>query len=206
MMAAGRSLSSWPFPRYRTVSLFLHICQGVGLALAAGMRPFFPVLLAGALARADVLDDFHGTSYAFLQSPGFRIGVAVAFVVAFVVRRREVSEIVATASLAVGGLLFAAVLAAHHDAAWPGLIAGVLLAAAAAGATRPILTRAAARLNDGAARAAVSVYADGVALLLAALAWFAPPVSLLLALACARLLWGERDRARSRFAGLRVLR
>ena len=41
------------------MSLFLHICTGLGLALAAGIRPFMPALLSGALA-ADLLLQFFG--------------------------------------------------------------------------------------------------------------------------------------------------
>src|SRR5665213_3228133 len=117
------------------MSLFLHICTGLGLALAAGIRPFTPAWLAGALAGANVLFDFHGTDYAFLQSAAFLLVVALIFVAS-------------------------AILAAHHDAAWPGLIGGVLAAGLAQFASRPILAGASERLSDGAARFAVLLYAD----------------------------------------------
>jgi hypothetical protein len=188
------------------MTLALHICTGLGLAFAAGLRPFLPALLAGALARADVLADFHRTHFAFLQSPLFLLAVAVLLVAAYLLASRRFGELLGGASVLIGGLLFGGVLAAHHEASWPGILAGVLAASAAYLATRPLLDGARARLDDGAARTAVALYADGAALLAAALAWFAPPVALVFAALLARLLWGQRRDARSRFAGLRVLR
>ena len=37
------------------MNVLLHIGQGLGLALAAGLRPFAPALLMGALASASVI-------------------------------------------------------------------------------------------------------------------------------------------------------
>ena len=48
-------------PSYRTVTPLPRHLQGIGLALAVGLRPFLPALLAGALARGDVGVDFDGT-------------------------------------------------------------------------------------------------------------------------------------------------
>src|SRR5213079_2560798 len=48
---------------YRTVDLALAIAQGIGLALACGIRPFLPALLAGALAAANLGIDFGGTDF-----------------------------------------------------------------------------------------------------------------------------------------------
>ena len=70
------------------MSLFLHICTGLGLALAAGIRPFTPAWLAGALASSNVLFDFRGTDYAFLQSAVFLLVVALIFVACAILRPR----------------------------------------------------------------------------------------------------------------------
>ena len=70
------------------MDLFLVICQGIGLALAAGIRPFLPALLAGAAASADLLVDFSGTDYAFLEGPGFLLAVIVALIVVVTLERR----------------------------------------------------------------------------------------------------------------------
>jgi hypothetical protein len=188
------------------MSLFLHICTGLGLALAAGIRPFTPTLAAGGLAGADAVFDFRGTHYAFLQSGWFLLVVACLFVACAVLRPRLVRELVAIAGIALGGLLFAAVLAAHHEAAWPGLLAGALAAGLVHQISRPVLNGARERLSDGRAQFAVALYADTAALVLAVVCWFAGPVALL-ALACfGRLAWAQRARAQARFAGLRVLR
>ena len=82
------------------MSLLLHICTALGLALAAGIRPFTPALAAGALASADALFDFTGTDYAFLQSPWFLLVVACSFGVSAILRGRVTRELVATAGVA----------------------------------------------------------------------------------------------------------
>ena len=188
------------------MSLLLHICTGLGLALAAGIRPFTPSLAVGGLAGADVLSDFHATQYAFLQSGPFLLVVACLFVACAVLRPHLVRELVAVAAVALGGLLFAAVLAAHHDAAWPGLIAGALAAALAQQASRGVLNGARERLSDGRAQFAVALYADAAALLLALVCWFAGPLALLALAFFGRLRWAQWARAQRGFAGLRVLR
>jgi Domain of unknown function (DUF4126) len=188
------------------MTLFLHICTGLGLALAAGIRPFTPALVAGALARGDVLFDFKGTHYAFLQSPWFLLVVALGFGACAILRGRATRELVATAGIALGGLLFAAILAAHHDAAWPGLIGGILAGGLATLASRPVLRGASERLADGAARFAVLLYADAAALVLAAACWFAGPLALVALAFLGRLAWVQRGKGPPRFAGLRVLR
>ena len=55
----------------------LDLLQGVGLAAAIGVRPFLPVLLAGALAAANLGLDFEGTDFAFLEAWPFLLGVLV---------------------------------------------------------------------------------------------------------------------------------
>src|ERR1700740_2395925 len=80
-------LSSRP-SRYSTVHLVLDIFQGVGIAVAVGIRPFLPALLVGALAAGDVQIDFKGTDFSFLQGTPFLLGMVVgAFAVAFADRR-----------------------------------------------------------------------------------------------------------------------
>ncbi|HWT23522.1 MAG TPA: DUF4126 family protein, partial [Solirubrobacteraceae bacterium] len=55
----------------------LDLLQGAGLAAAIGIRPFLPVLLAGALAVADLGLDFEGTDFSFLETWPFLLGVLV---------------------------------------------------------------------------------------------------------------------------------
>jgi len=189
------------------MSLLLHICTGLGLALAAGIRPFTPALAAGGLAGAGVLARFRGTHYAFLASGTFLLVVAACFLVCALIRTPAVGELVATAGVALGGLLCAGVLAAHHEATWPGLAGGALAAGLALYASRPVLAGASARLADGGARLAVALYADAAALVLAVASWFAGPVALLALAFFGRLAWARRGRTSwSRLAGLRVPR
>jgi Domain of unknown function (DUF4126) len=203
------------------MNLILYIAQGAGLAAAAGLRPFFPAILAGAVAADDLglthklALDFSGTDYSFLQSTIFILIVVILLGVAFVTQRRLGAErfergpfgsAVAGAGLGLGALLFAAVLAEHHDSPWVGLLAGLLCAGLAQAASRGLLARTRTRLAEGAARDALAVYVDAVALALAALAVFAPPVSYLALAFFARLLYGARRREGEKYAGLRILR
>ncbi len=60
------------------MDLVLDLLQGAGVAAAIGIRPFLPVLLAGALASANVGLDFDGTDFAFLEDWPFLLAVVIA--------------------------------------------------------------------------------------------------------------------------------
>jgi hypothetical protein len=203
------------------MNLILYIAQGAGLAAAAGLRPFLPALLAGAIASDDLglthrlALDFAHTDYSFLQTTIFLLVVVIALGGAFVAQHRLGAErfesgplgsAVAGAGLGVGALLFAAVLAEHGDSPWAGLVAGLLCAGLAQAASRGLLSRTRARLAEGSARDALVVYVDTVALAVAVLAVFAPPASFVVLIFLARLLYGARRREGEKFAGLRILR
>jgi hypothetical protein len=123
------------------MKLLLDILQGIGLSAAAGLRPFLPTLVAGGFAIGDVGVDYEGTSFSFLEEPVFLLAVAIVMVVTFLLRRRLDTPAGAAAlsgiGIGLGALLFAATLDDRHDVWWPGLIAGVLLAAARARASIP---------------------------------------------------------------------
>ena len=147
--------------------LLIDILQGAGLAGAAGIRPFLPALVAGALATADVGIDYEGTPFAFLEAPGWLLAVVLALIAAVVAQRRGVPERVLDSSLAgigigLGALLCAGTLADHGYVWWPGLIGGALCAALAGAATQSLVVRTRARL-DAEARAALPVYLEGAA-------------------------------------------
>ena len=72
-------------------------------------------------------------------------------------------------------------------------------------AARGIFAGAAGRL-DGAARAQLPIYAEGIALLLAVLAIVAPPIAPVVLGAAVWLILGARRRAGEKYAGLRILR
>jgi hypothetical protein len=192
------------------LQLLIDILQGSGLAGAAGVRPFLPALVAGALASANVGIDYEGTSFAFLEQPGWLLALVVALIAVVVLSRREAAAATLESAtqgigIGLGALLFAATLADNTDLWWPGLLAGGLCAALAAAATRSLTTRVRARLDDE-ARAALPVYLEGTAVLLAGLAVVAAPVSVLALGFFAFLLRGGKRRAGEKYAGLRILR
>ncbi len=208
--------------------IFFYIGLGGGLAAACGLRPFLPVLLAGALGSSKALGvSFAAAHFRFLQSGWWLLAVAVALVAAYglqillglapsldiAVQRskdgRATDPLAATlagVSYGTGALLFAGTLAAHGDAWWPGLLGGLAVVAVAQRATGPVVARARARLTDRSAREALTVYLDAAALLFAALTAALHPLGYV---AVALLLWfGWRGRARGeeKYAGLRILR
>jgi hypothetical protein len=192
------------------LQLLIDILQGSGLAGAAGVRPFLPALVAGALASADVGIDYEGTSFAFLERPGWLLAVVVAVIAVVLLSRREAFAATLESAtqgigIGIGALLFAATLADNIALWWPGLLAGGLCAALAAAATRALTTRVRARL-DAEARSALPVYLEGTAVLLAGLAVVAAPVSVLALGFFAFLLRGGKRRAGEKYAGLRILR
>jgi hypothetical protein len=130
-------------------------------------------------------------------------------VVAYLLERRggarAVEILSGVAGVVLGALLFAGALADGGSEAWPGLVAGPICAILGWRAVGGLVERARSRL-DGSAAALLTAYADGVALLLAALAVFLPPVSIRAVGAFLVLLLGGRRREGEKYAGLRVLR
>jgi hypothetical protein len=192
------------------MSVFLDTTTGMGLSGATGVRPYLPPLLAGALARNDTGIDFDGTDWRFLESSWFLLAVLVVAVVAYLAERseanrRSVELFSGVVGVILGALLFAGALADGGSAAWPGLIGGVICAALGWRAVGGLIERTRARLQGGPA-ALLTAYADGVALLLAAIAIFIPPVSILAIAAFVVLLFAGRRREGEKYAGLRVLR
>jgi hypothetical protein len=204
--------------------IFFYIGLGAGLAAACGLRPFLPVLLAGALASGKALGvSFAHDPFRFAQSDWWLLAVAVALAVAYVLqlllglpaladpdaeraRPQPLTAAIAGLGYGAGAVLFAGTLAAHDDAWWPGLLGGLAIVALAQRAVLPIFARARARLADGAAKQALTVYLDAVALLLAVLVALLHPLGYV---ALALLVWfALRGRARGeeKYAGLRILR
>jgi hypothetical protein len=197
-------------------NLAFYIGLGLGLGIAAGLRPFLPALLAGALASGGLLGvGFSHGGYAFLQQGWWLVAMAAALLIAYVLQLRLGSErfeagplgaAVAGLGVGVGALLFAGTLGEHGDAAWPGLIGGALAALLGQAAIRPLIARARTRLADRSAREALTLYVDGAALLLAALAALLHPLGYVALIPFAWLLIGGRRRAGEKYAGLRILR
>lgn len=205
-------------------SLPFYIGLGLGLAVACGMRPFLPLLLAGGLAASKALGvSFSHGAYAFLESDWWLLVVAAALVLAYALqllmglsptldssgapqRPDPLAASLAGIGLAAGALLFAGTLAAHGDTAWPGLIGGFLAAALAQRASWPTISRARRRLPDRGAREALTLYLDSAALLLAALVALLHPLGYVAVALLAWFAWRLRVRAGEKYAGLRILR
>lgn len=191
------------------MSVFLDTTTGIGLAGATGVRPYLPPLLAGGLARSDIGIDFDGTDWRFLESTGFLVAVLAVGVIAYLAersqRQRAVEVFSGAVGIVLGALLFAGALADGGTEAWPGLVAGPICALLGWRAVGGLVERVRGRLEGGAA-ALLTAYADAVALLLAAIAIFVPPASLLAIAAFVVLLVGARRREGEKYAGLRILR
>jgi hypothetical protein len=191
------------------MSVFMDTTTGIGLAGATGVRPYLPPLLAGGLARSDVGIDFDGTDWRFLESTGFLVAVLAVGVIAYLAersqRQRAVEIFSGVVGIVLGALLFAGALADGGTEAWPGLVAGPICALLGWRAVGGLVERVRGRLDGGAA-ALLTAYADAVALLLAAIAIFVPPASLLAIVAFVVLLLGARRREGEKYAGLRILR
>ena len=195
------------------MSAFLDISTGAGLASATGIRPYLPPLLAGGLARGDIAIDFDGTDFSFLESPAFLGAVVAVGVVAFLLERsrapdagRGAAEFLSgVVGLLLGALLFAGALADGGHATWVGLVLGPLCAVLGWLAVGGLVEGARVRLEPDQA-ALLTAYADGAALVLAAVAIFVPPLALLAIPGFILLLVGGRRREGQKYAGLRILR
>jgi hypothetical protein len=191
------------------MKLLVDILQGIGLSAAAGVRPFMPTIVAGGLANADIGVDYDRTEFSFLESPAFLLAVAVVMVLTLLLRGRLDTPAGQAAlsgiSIGLGAVLFAATLDDRHAVWWPGLIAGVLFAGLAGAAVRNLFERTRARLDREAA-AALPVYAEGMAMIVAALSILFAPLALVAVGFLVWLLAGGRRREGQKYAGLRILR
>jgi hypothetical protein len=203
--------------------LVFYIGLGIGLALAAGLRPFLPALLAGALASEGALGvTFAHGAFHFLQEDWWLLAVCVALVLSYAVqilvglspiidpsdraqRPDPLGAALAGIGIATGMLLFAGTLAAHHDAAWPGLLGGFFAVGLSQRAFWPLVVRARARLADGGARQALTIYLDAASLVLAALVALLHPLGYIALALCGWMLVLDRRRAGRKYAGLRIL-
>jgi hypothetical protein len=204
--------------------IFFYIGLGAGLAAACGLRPFLPVLLAGALAGADALGvHFTHDPFRFLGADWWLLVVVAALAMAYVLqlvlglsptidpgdrtrRSDPLGASLAGLAFGAGALLFGGTLAAHGDSAWPGIFGGLAIVGLAQRAAVPVILRARARLPDRAAREALTLYLDAASLLLAALVALLHPLGYIAVALLAWFIWRGRGRADEKYAGLRILR
>jgi hypothetical protein len=203
--------------------LFFYIGLGAGLAAACGLRPFLPALLAGALGSANVLGvNFPAGDYHFLESAWWLLAVAVVFALAWALqmllglspvydpvtrepRRDPLAAALTGMAYGAGAVLFAGTLAAHGDAPWAGVLGGLLIVALVQLVASPVMWGARKRLTDRPAREALTLYADGAALLLAALVALLHPLGYVALAGFVWLLLRRRSRSGQKYAGLRIL-
>jgi hypothetical protein len=204
--------------------LVFYIGLGAGLAAACGLRPFLPLLLAGALASSNALGVRFGSgSFHFLQASWWLLAATGALVLAYALQivlglaptldpgdRGSSGGPLAAAltglGYGAGALLFAGTLDAHGDSPWPGVVGGLLVVALAQRAAWPVIVRARARLADRAAREALIVYLDAAALVFAALVALVHPLGYVAIGLLAWFAWRGRARGDEKYAGLRILR
>jgi hypothetical protein len=189
----------------------LDLLQGLGIAAGIGIRPFLPTLLVGALAAGNLGLDFDGTSFSFLEKPGFLLAIVILVAVLGLVERRRGSElgagvyVLAAIALVLGALTAAGSIADRSSTWWPGIIVGAAAAALGFAAARSLFGRVRARLEPEAA-GALPLYAEAAAVAAAGLSVLLPPLAVLVAAGLAWLLVGSRRRAGEKYAGMRILR
>jgi Domain of unknown function (DUF4126) len=193
------------------MNYLLDLLQGLGIAAAIGIRPFLPVLLAGALAAANAGLDFDGTSFAFLEAWPFWLAVLLVTVALTYADRRNPPDVglmlwIGLAVAVVLGALEAAGSVDDRSSVWlPGLAGGAIAAALGYFAARSLFTRVRRRLDPGAA-SALPVYGEGIAALAAGLSILLPPLAVVVIAGLLWMLRGGRRREGEKYAGLRILR
>lgn len=163
--------------------------------------------MVGALARSDAAIDFDGTDVAFLESTTFLAAVLAATVLWYFLGRARADladRALLPLSVTSGGLLFGGVLASDGRAFWPGLIAGAVLALAAAITVRDVTHGARRRLGGEAGL--LPLFLDLGAVALAAASVFAWPLGLVASIAVVWLLARVRAARGRKHEGLRTLR
>jgi hypothetical protein len=190
------------------MDVFLAACQGLGLALAAGIGGLLVILFASVLAHVEVGWDLEGTDFGWFASEWF---IAILFalnLVAFLLRRRASPQIASAAVLvavtALAAILFAASLAEETSAWGPGLIAGAAAGFVSARLAQSVLAGAGERAGE--AGEAVPLIVAGTGAILAIATLLVPPISLLAAVGMAVLAAGRQRRGGRKYEGLRTLR
>lgn len=187
------------------------ICQAAGLGLAIGIGGPLAALFVATMAHVELGMDPEGTDWEFFASNWFIAILFVVNVLAFYAHRAGLSTRIPGAlfAAAIGAIVGAASLAEEGEAVVLGLLVGGLLALAASLLAADVLAGAARRAGaeEGAdPEGTLTFIFAGAGILVAAVALFAPPASLLALLALGVLAAARRRRAGEKYEGLRVLR
>src|SRR4051794_4380346 len=146
----------------RAMDYLLDLLQGLGIAAGIGIRPFLPTLLVGALAAGNLGIDFGGTDFAFLEKAPFLLVILVLVALLGFLERRQAAIpalVLAGVAVVLGALEAAGSIADHSATWWPGLLVGAAGALLGFAATRSLLQRVRARLDEQTA-GALPLYAE----------------------------------------------
>jgi hypothetical protein len=117
-----------------------------------------------------------------------------------------VAAVLVAVALIAGGFLFGASLSSEDHPAWPGWLAGALVALLGFFAAQGIVAGAAARARGGGSAFTLAAYVIAAAAILAVVSLFVSPIALVAFVGVAWLAIGRRRRAGRKHEGLRVLR
>jgi hypothetical protein len=193
------------------MDLFMAICQAVGLGLAIGIGGPLTALFVAVMAHVELGMDPEGTDWEFLASNWFIAILLAVNVAGFYADRAELPTRTPGAifAAAIGAIAGAASLAEEGEAAVLGLLLGGVLALAASLLAADVLAGAARRAGaaegTGSAGTLTLIFA-AAGVLVAALALFVPPTSLVVLVALGVLVAARRRRTGEKYEGLRVLR
>lgn len=198
------------------MDLFLAICQAAGLGLAIGIGGPLTALFVATMARLGLGIDPEGTDWDFFASNWFIAILFAANVAAFYLHRSTAA--VRPWAIWIRGAAFAAAIAAiagaaslaeEGEPALVGFLVGGLLGLGASLLAGDVLAgaqrRAAADEAAGTAGTLTQIFALA-GIVIAVLALFVPPASLLVLVALLALAATRRRRAGEKYEGLRVLR
>ena len=196
------------------MDLLLAICQAIGLALAVGVGGPIAALFITAMAGLNAGIDTRGTDFEFLGSNGFLVAIFVVNVGAYFLARSEGPRRVPQVIFAgiFGAIAGGASLAAEGESAVVGIVLGLLVGAGSALIATDVLIGARRRAEraslekDPVAGNALEGMFALAGIVIALLALFLPPLSLLGLVALGVLAAGRRRRAGEKYEGLRVLR
>jgi len=197
------------------MDLLLAICQAIGLALAVGVGGPIAALFITAMAGLHAGIDARGTSWDFIGKIWFLVLVAISSLVALSLARREDGpRRLARLGFATvfGAIAGAASLAEKGEPAILGLVIGALVGAGSGIVATDVLIGARRRAElsnleepQSAANTLEGIFAV-TGIVIALLALFLPPLSLLGIVALVVLANGRRRKADEKYEGLRVLR
>jgi hypothetical protein len=201
------------------MDLLLAICQAIGIGLAVGIGGPLAALFVAVMASVEAGIDPRGTDWDFLGKTWFLVVLLLGNVAGFYLARSgtEGARRVFQAGFAgiFGAIAGAASLAEQGESAAVGLVLGLLAGVGSALVACDILAGARRRAgrnrrasdDDAAATAATLELIFALAgIVVALLALFVPPLSLLGLVALGVLAAGRRRRAGEKYEGLRVLR